>query len=98
MISKANAKYARIAPRKARVVADLIRGKDIDQALVTLEFLRKSAAPVIKKVVESAVANAKVGNSDISVDDLFISKIQSTRGQTDRCVDGARGQWDVPRG
>jgi len=57
MISKANAMYARIAPRKARVVADLVRGKDVADAVMTLEFLRKSAAPVVKKVIEHIHAN-----------------------------------------
>jgi len=80
MISKANAMYARIAPRKARVVADLVRGKDVGDALMTLEFLRKSAAPVVKKVIESAVANAVSAESDVNADDLYVSKITVDKG------------------
>ena len=80
MISKASAMYARIAPRKARVVADLVRGKDVGAALLTLEFLRKSAAPVVKKVIESALANAVSKDSDADADDLFVSKITVDKG------------------
>jgi len=80
MISKANAMYARIAPRKARVVADLIRGKDVGEALMTLEFLRKSAAPVVKKLIESAVANARTGAPNANPDELFVSRITVDKG------------------
>ncbi|HOD20747.1 MAG TPA: 50S ribosomal protein L22 [Polyangiaceae bacterium] len=80
MISKANAMYARIAPRKARVVANLVRGKDVGAALMTLEFLRKSAASLIRKVIESALANARTGKSDANVDDLYVSKITVDKG------------------
>ncbi len=80
MISKASAMYARIAPRKARVVADLIRGKDAAEALQVLEFLRKSAAPVLKKVIESAVANAVQLSPATDVDLLFVSKVTVDKG------------------
>ena len=80
MISKANAMYTRIAPRKARVVADLIRGKDVGEALMTLEFLRKSAAPVVKKLIESALANAHHQDSAADADDLYVSRITVDKG------------------
>jgi len=80
MISKASAMYARIAPRKARVVANLVRGKDAGDALVTLEFVRKSAAPLIRKVIESAVANAQVKQPDVDLDRLYVSKITVDKG------------------
>ena len=80
MISKASAMYARIAPRKARVVANLVRGKDAGDALVTLEFVRKSAAPLIKKIIESAVANAQVKQPDVDLDRLYVSKITVDKG------------------
>ena len=80
MISKANAMYARIAPRKARVVADLVRGKDVGVALTTLEFLRKSAAPIVKKVVESALDNALKANAETDADALYVSKITVDKG------------------
>jgi large subunit ribosomal protein L22 len=72
--------YARIAPRKARVVADLIRGKDAAQALQTLEFLRKSAAPIVRKVIESAIANARQQKPDSDIDALYVSKITVDKG------------------
>jgi large subunit ribosomal protein L22 len=80
MISKASAMYARIAPRKARVVANLVRGKDAAEALQLLEFLRKSAAPVLKKVIESAVANARQQSPKTDVDALYVSKVTVDKG------------------
>jgi large subunit ribosomal protein L22 len=72
--------YARIAPRKARVVADLIRGKDAGAALQALEFLRKSAAPIVKKVIESALANARQLSPSTDVDALYVSRITVDKG------------------
>jgi large subunit ribosomal protein L22 len=80
MISKASAMYARIAPRKARVVADLVRDKDAAAALQLLEFLPKSAAPVVKKVIESALANAKAVSPSTDVDTLYVSRITVDKG------------------
>ena len=80
MISNAKAMYARIAPRKARVVADLVRGKDVDEALMVLRFLRKSAAPVVMKVIDSAVANAVSGELKADPDLLYVSKITVDKG------------------
>ena len=61
MRSKASARFSRIAPRKARMVADLIRGRDAAEAIQLLQFTLKSGAPVLKKIIESAVANAQQG-------------------------------------
>lgn len=72
MISKASARYSRIAPRKARVIANLVKGRDVAEALQILQFTQKSAASVVKKLLESAVANARQSNAD--PDRLFISK------------------------
>jgi len=80
MISKASAMYARIAPRKARVVANMVRGKDAGAALMTLEFLPKSAAPIVRKVIESAIANAQISKPDADVDNLYVSKITVDKG------------------
>ncbi|MCL2825086.1 MAG: 50S ribosomal protein L22 [Polyangiaceae bacterium] len=80
MISKANAMYARIAPRKARVVADMVRGKDVSDAVRMLAYLRKSAAPVVKKVIESAIANASKGKPEANADNLYVSKITVDKG------------------
>ncbi|PIE56305.1 MAG: 50S ribosomal protein L22 [Desulfobulbus propionicus] len=74
METKAVAKYIRISPQKARVVADVIRGKDVDTALTTLRFMPKKAARILRKVIESAVANADQ-NESIDVDTLYIKSI-----------------------
>jgi large subunit ribosomal protein L22 len=71
MSSKASARFARVAPRKARMIANLVRGRDAAEALQLLEFTPKAGAPILKKVIESAVANAKQGGADI--DRLFVS-------------------------
>ncbi|MCV3262431.1 50S ribosomal protein L22 [Vibrio harveyi] len=66
--------FARISPQKARLVADLIRGKSVDQALEILTFSNKKAAALVKKVLESAIANAE-HNEGADIDDLNVAKI-----------------------
>lgn len=80
MIAKASAMYARISPRKARMIANLVRGKDATEALQLLEFTAKAGAPVLRKVIESAVSNAKVKNPGQNLDALFISKATVDKG------------------
>lgn len=72
MLSKASANFARIAPRKARMIVDLVRGRDAAEALQLLQFTTKAGAPVVAKLLESAVANARVVGADL--DKLFIAK------------------------
>jgi large subunit ribosomal protein L22 len=72
MISKATGRFIRMSPQKARLVIDLIRGKDVNEALMTLKFTNKKATSEIEKVVRSAVANATQKSENIDVDDLFI--------------------------
>jgi large subunit ribosomal protein L22 len=72
MLSKAIARFTRISTRKARVVVNLVRGRQAGEALQLLEFTRKSAAPLIKKLIESAVANAKTQSPNVDVDSLFV--------------------------
>jgi len=72
MRSKASARFSRIAPRKARMIADLVRGRDAAEAIQLLQFTTKSGAPVIRKILESAVANARQDGADVDV--LFVSK------------------------
>jgi large subunit ribosomal protein L22 len=72
MRSKASARFSRIAPRKARMIADLVRGRDAAEAIQLLQFTQKSGAPVLQKIIESAVANARQDGAD--VDTLFVSK------------------------
>jgi large subunit ribosomal protein L22 len=72
MLSKASANFSRISPRKARMIADLVRGRDAAEAIQLLQFTPKSGAPVLQKIIESAVANAR--QSGVDVDALFVSK------------------------
>lgn len=75
----AKLKHSRIAPRKVRLVANLIRGKKATQALAILKFVPKKASLPIEKLLQSAVANAK-HNYQIDEKDLFISKITVDEG------------------
>ncbi|HFQ89670.1 MAG TPA: 50S ribosomal protein L22 [Desulfobulbus sp.] len=79
METRAVAKYIRISPRKARLVADVVRGMDVDTAITTLRFMPKKAARILRKVIESAVANADQ-NDTIDVDTLYIKSIQIDGG------------------
>lgn len=80
MISTANANFQRIGPRKARMIADLVRGREAGEALQLLEFTRKAGAPVLKKLIASAVANARQKRPDIDADGLVISKATVDKG------------------
>jgi len=72
MQSKASANFSRIAPRKARMIVDFVRGKSAAEAIQMLQFTAKAGAPIVKKLIESAVANARTAGADI--DSLFVSK------------------------
>jgi large subunit ribosomal protein L22 len=82
MEAKAKARFVRISSRKARVVADLVRGKGVGEALDILTFTTRSAAKPIKKLLESAVANAKQTSSAVDVDSLYIKSIFVDMGPT----------------
>ena len=80
MQSKASLRFARVSPRKARLVADLVRGNDVDEALEKLTFTRKKTAPLIKKLIESAVANAESNNQNLDIDALYVARIWVDQG------------------
>lgn len=75
MAVKAVSRYVRISPRKARLVADLVRGKDLEEALRIFAFFPKRASKVLEKVVKSAVANAEVSPEIEDVSALYIKSI-----------------------
>lgn len=79
MEAKAVAKYIRISPQKARLVADVVRGKDVESAITTLRFMPKKAAGILRKVLESAIANAEQTET-IDVDTLYVKEIQINGG------------------
>jgi large subunit ribosomal protein L22 len=72
MVSKALARFARLSPRKARAIVNLIRGRQAGEALQVLEFTNKAGAPVLKKLIESAVANARTTSPGVDLDTLFV--------------------------
>jgi large subunit ribosomal protein L22 len=74
MEARAVGKYIRISAQKARLVADVVRGMGVDQAITTLRFMPKKGAGIIKKVIESAVANA-TQDDKADVDNLYVKKI-----------------------
>ena len=82
-MAKAVAKWLRIAPRKARIAADLIRGKQVAVALAQLTFTRTHGARVVRKVLESALANEQ-RKGDVDVDALVVSKAFVDSGPTIR--------------
>ncbi|QER41468.1 50S ribosomal protein L22 [Thermodesulfobacterium sp. TA1] len=79
MKARATAKYVLISPYKARLVVDLIRGKKIDEALNILNFTPKKAARIVKKVLESAIANAE-NNYGMDVDNLYVVEAYVNEG------------------
>ena len=77
----AKLRYARMSPQKARLVADQIRGLPVERAVEILSFSNKKAADSMKKVLESAIANAE-HNEGADIDELRISSIQVDQGPT----------------
>ncbi|MFT9040860.1 50S ribosomal protein L22 [Schleiferilactobacillus harbinensis] len=75
------ARTVRIAPRKARLVIDLIRGRGVAEALAILQFTPRAGSPIITKVLKSAVANAE-HNFDLEAQNLFVSKAFVDEGPT----------------
>ena len=76
---KASLQYARVGCQKARLVADLVRGKDVNDAIKTLTFLNKKSALMIKKLIESALANADYKKS-IDLDKLYVKTLMVDQG------------------
>jgi len=90
---RAVAKYIRMSAFKVRLVADLVRGMGVQQALNVLQFTPKTAAYEVRKVVRSAVANAEE-NYGVSADELYITEISADEGPTvKRGRPGARGRY-----
>lgn len=76
---KASLKYARVGTQKARLVASLVRGKDVNDAIRTLAYTKKKTAAMLKKLLESAIANAEQ-KQVIDVDNLYIKTITVDKG------------------
>lgn len=81
MQAKAVARTVRIAPRKVRLVVDLIRGKQVGEAVAILKHTPKAASPVIEKVLKSAIANAE-HNFDMDINSLVVTEVYVNEGPT----------------
>ena len=73
LVSRATLRYLGTSAQKARLVVDLIRGRDVGEALATLRYTKKVVAPEIERLLDSAVANAHQKRQDIDVDRLFVA-------------------------
>ncbi|MBT3816988.1 MAG: 50S ribosomal protein L22 [Candidatus Magasanikbacteria bacterium] len=83
MQTTATLKYFRTAPRKVRLLVDMVRGKKVEDALVQLQFSKKSAAKPVRKLIESAVANA-IHNHKMDKESLVISSAFVNEGPTQK--------------
>lgn len=81
MEAKAIARYVRIAPRKAQLVVDLIRGKSVGEAIAILRHTPRSASPVVEKVLNSAIANAE-HNYQLDPNNLVVAQAYANAGPT----------------
>ncbi|EFM11485.1 MULTISPECIES: 50S ribosomal protein L22 [Paenibacillus] len=79
--AKAHANFVRIAPRKAQLVVDLIRGKKVGEAIAILRHTPKSASPIVEKLLNSAIANAE-HNYQLDVNKLVIEQVFVNQGPT----------------
>src|ERR1700674_1936202 len=89
MEATATLRYLKVSPQKVRLVADLIRGKRVDEALSILRFTKKSSAKDLEKLLRSAVANAETKEGDVDADDLVVSKIFVNEGPREKRIQPA---------
>ena len=93
----AKLRYQRLSPQKARLVADLVRGKNALEALNILRFTNKKAAPLIEKTLRSAIANAE-HNLGLNSETLYVSKVLIDKGPVlKRMNPRAMGRADIIR-
>ncbi len=81
MEAKAQARTVRISPRKVKLVIDLIRGKDVGEAFAILKHTPKAAAPMVEKVLKSAVSNAE-HNEGMDIENLYVKEVYVGAGPT----------------
>jgi large subunit ribosomal protein L22 len=81
IVVRASSRYVRVAPRKARLIADQVRGLHIEQARALLEFSPRGAAQEIRKLIESAASNAE-NNHELIADEMLIAEITVDEGPT----------------
>ena len=81
MEAKATAKYVRMSPSKLKPVTDLVRGKDLNEALTILKFTSGKGAELVEKVVQSAAANAE-NNNGMNRENLYVAECYANKGPT----------------
>jgi large subunit ribosomal protein L22 len=86
MESKAEARYIRVSPQKARLVVDLIRGMQAGAAVSVLRAANKRIAPTVEKVLQSAIANAQNIDENVDVDRLYVSEAKVNEGPRQKRV------------
>ncbi len=74
MEATARLRFAKISVRKARVILDLVRGQNVAEALDQLRFTRKAAAPIVSKLLDSAIANAQQHDQNVNLDRLYVKR------------------------
>jgi large subunit ribosomal protein L22 len=89
MEATATLRYLKASPQKVRLVADLIRGKKVDEALSILRFMKKHSAKDLEKLLRSAIANAENTEKGVDTDDLVVSKIYVNEGPREKRVQPA---------
>ena len=89
MEATATLRYLKASPQKVRLVADLVRGKKVEEALSILRFTRKAVAKDLEKLDRSAVANAENKEASADVDDLVVSKIYVNEGPREKRIQPA---------
>ena len=89
MEATATLKYLKASPQKVRLVADLVRGKKVEEAIQILRFTKKTSAKDLEKLLRSAVANAENKEANVDVDDLVVSKIYVNEGPREKRVQPA---------
>ena len=83
--ARATLKYARISSRKVKIVIDLIRGKNVDEALAIVKFTPKASSEVIEKLLKSAIANAE-NNHGMAHEKLYVAEVYANQGPTLRRI------------
>ena len=90
MEAQATARFIRVSPQKARLVVDLIRGKNAGEAISVLRFTKKRVSSQIEKILRSAIANAEQKSETVDVDRLIVSKAYVNEGPRAKRRPGSR--------
>lgn len=89
MEATATLRYLKVSPQKVRLVADLVRGRKVDEAIQILRFTKKTSARDLEKLLRSAVANAENVEGGVDVDELVVSKIYVNEGPREKRIQPA---------